>query len=87
MVEYELIESSVGDERPTHLETLALQDLVNKALNTLDEKLRVPIVFNIYSGMDLSEISEVMGIPEGTVKSRLFTARKKIKEYLDSYGD
>jgi len=34
--------------------------------------------------MDLSEIAAVMEIPEGTVKSRLFTARLKLKEYLDS---
>jgi RNA polymerase sigma-70 factor (ECF subfamily) len=50
----------------------------------LDDKLRVPLVLNVYSDMDLSEIAHTLDIPEGTVKSRLFTARQKIREYLDS---
>ncbi len=61
-----------------------LKDLVEHALATLEDKLRIPLVINIYSDMDLSEISDIMDIPEGTVKSRLFTARMKIKEYLDT---
>ena len=46
-------------------------------------KLRIPLVLNIYSEMDLAEIASIMGIPEGTVKSRLFTARKQMREFLD----
>jgi RNA polymerase sigma-70 factor (ECF subfamily) len=48
------------------------------------KKLRIPVVLNIYSDMDLSEIAIALDIPEGTVKSRLFTARQKLKEYLDT---
>ena len=54
------------------------------ALAQLDDKLRIPVVLNIYSDMDLSEIALALDIPEGTVKSRLFTARQKLKEYLDT---
>jgi RNA polymerase sigma-70 factor (ECF subfamily) len=61
-----------------------LKEVVQKALATLNDNLRVPLVLNVYSDMDLSEIADVLGLPEGTVKSRLFTARKKIKEYLDN---
>lgn len=61
-----------------------LKNLVELALANLDEKLRVPLVLNIYSDMDLSEIATALDIPEGTVKSRLFTARQKIKEFLDT---
>jgi RNA polymerase sigma-70 factor (ECF subfamily) len=63
---------------------LELKNLVELALANLDEKLRVPLVLNIYSDMDLSEIATALDIPEGTVKSRLFTARQKIKEFLDT---
>jgi len=42
------------------------------------------LVLNIYGEMDLAEIAGIMGIPEGTVKSRLFTARKQIKDFLDT---
>ena len=65
------------------LKHLELKDLVEKALDELDYKLRIPLVLNIYGEMDLAEIASIMGIPEGTVKSRLFTARKQMREFLD----
>jgi RNA polymerase sigma-70 factor (ECF subfamily) len=68
----------------SHAKALELKNLVEKSLETLDDKLRVPLVLNIYSELDLNEIAGILGIPEGSVKSRLFTARKKIREYLDS---
>lgn len=75
-------------ELPSNDQSIAkeyeLKNLVELALAQLDEKLRVPLVLNIYSEMDLSEIAVALDIPEGTVKSRLFTARQKIKEYLDT---
>jgi DNA-directed RNA polymerase specialized sigma24 family protein len=43
-------------------------------------------VLNIYSEMDIGEIAAVVNIPEGTVKSRLFTARKQMKEFIQSAG-
>lgn len=58
------------------------RELIEKAVAKLDERLRVPLVLNVYSEMGPSEIAEVIGISEGTVKSRLFTARQKIKEFI-----
>jgi RNA polymerase sigma factor (sigma-70 family) len=79
---------SMDYELPSRDEGIAkeveLKNLVELALAQLDEKLRIPVVLNIYSDMDLSEIALALDIPEGTVKSRLFTARQKLKEYLDS---
>jgi RNA polymerase sigma-70 factor (ECF subfamily) len=85
-VEYESVAEEVRSERQGHDERYELKDLVEKALATLDEKLRIALVLNIYSEMDLSKIAEILDVPEGTVKSRLFTARKKVKEYLDAAG-
>jgi RNA polymerase sigma-70 factor (ECF subfamily) len=65
------------------LKHLELKDLVEQALEDLDYKLRIPLVLNIYGEMDLAEIASIMGIPEGTVKSRLFTARKQVRVFLD----
>ena len=53
-----------------------------EAVAQLDERLRVPLVLNVYSEMGPGEIADVIGISEGTVKSRLFTARQKIKEFI-----
>jgi RNA polymerase sigma-70 factor, ECF subfamily len=82
-VQLDSIENMVPSQEMGTLHQLELKDLVGQALDTLDQKLRVPLVLNIYSEMDLSEIATIMGIPEGTVKSRLFSARKQIKEFLD----
>ena len=51
-----------------------------QALEQLPDKLRVVLVMSICQGLRYSEIGEVLGIPEGTVKSRVFLALKKLKE-------
>ncbi|MFP4416034.1 MAG: RNA polymerase sigma factor [Chitinispirillaceae bacterium] len=83
-VSYDLVEHGVAHNGMNHAKHYELKSLVEKALEAIDTKLRVPLVLHIYSELDLSEISTIIGIPEGTVKSRLFTARKKLREYLDS---
>jgi RNA polymerase sigma-70 factor (ECF subfamily) len=52
------------------------------AIDALPEKLRVTIVLASIEGHDVREVSVLMRIPEGTVKSRLFLARQKLKEAL-----
>ena len=82
-VHLELIENMVPSGEMGSLRSLELKDLVERAMGDLDYKLRIPLVLNIYGEMDLAEIATIMGIPEGTVKSRLFTARKQMREFLD----
>jgi RNA polymerase sigma-70 factor (ECF subfamily) len=53
------------------------------ALEKLSEKLRVVVVMSMYQGMKYEEISEILDIPSGTVKSRMFTALNQLKEILD----
>ena len=48
----------------------------------LPDKLREVLVLDLKFEMSTSEISEFMGIAEGTVKSRLFRARKKVQAML-----
>jgi RNA polymerase sigma-70 factor (ECF subfamily) len=83
MVDLESVEHCVSNPEYEHASQYELKEVVEKALATLNENLRVPLVLNVYSDMDLSEIADILGLPEGTIKSRLFTARKKVKEYLD----
>jgi RNA polymerase sigma-70 factor, ECF subfamily len=82
-VQIDAVENMIPSNEIGSLKHLELKDLVERAVATLDYKLRIPLVLNIYSEMDLAEIASIMGIPEGTVKSRLFTARKQMREYLD----
>jgi RNA polymerase sigma-70 factor (ECF subfamily) len=53
-----------------------------EAIDALPETLRLPIVLAGIEGHDIREVASLLGLPEGTVKSRLFHAREKVKESL-----
>jgi RNA polymerase sigma-70 factor (ECF subfamily) len=53
-----------------------------RAMDELPEKLRVVLVLAAVEGHDTREVSRLLDLPEGTVKSRLFHARKKLAEML-----
>ena len=53
-----------------------------RAIDLLPEKLRVVVVLGAIEGHDIREIARLLGVPEGTVKSRLFLARKGLAESL-----
>jgi RNA polymerase sigma-70 factor (ECF subfamily) len=52
------------------------------AIDGLSEKLRIVVVLASIEGHDLDDVAAVLEIPEGTVKSRLFEARKQLRERL-----
>ena len=53
-----------------------------QAIMALDKKYRTVIVLYYYEGYALSEIATLLGIPEGTVGTRLRRAREQLKRYL-----
>ncbi len=53
-----------------------------RAMDALPEKLRVVMVLAAIEGHDMREVGTLLGISPGTVKSRLFHARKKLAERL-----
>lgn len=53
-----------------------------RAIDTLPEKLKITVVLAGIVGHDVREVAALLRIPEGTVKSRLFLARKQLKERL-----
>jgi RNA polymerase sigma-70 factor (ECF subfamily) len=53
-----------------------------RAIDALSEKLRVVIVLAGIEGHDIKEVAALLELPEGTVKSRLFDARQRLKEAL-----
>lgn len=55
---------------------------VMRALEELDEASRVVIVLRDVEDMDYSQIAEVLELPIGTVKSRIYRARCMLKERL-----
>ncbi len=59
-----------------------LGEKIEDALMELDLLYRVPLVFKHFMDYSYKEISELLAIPEKTVKSRLFTGRQLLKEIL-----
>jgi RNA polymerase sigma-70 factor (ECF subfamily) len=55
---------------------------VHDALARLDETLRESVVLVGMIGLTYHEAAEAIGVPEGTVKSRTFRARKLLFEML-----
>ena len=52
------------------------------AIDELPEKLRVALVLANIEEHDVAEVARLLAVPEGTVKSRLFLARQRLKERL-----
>ncbi len=53
-----------------------------RAIDALPEKLRIAIVLSAIEGHDVRAVAALLGLPEGTVKSRLFLARKGLARSL-----
>jgi RNA polymerase sigma-70 factor (ECF subfamily) len=56
---------------------------VNASLTRLTEKERTVILLHFYDQMTLSEVSETLDIPVGTVKSRLHSALTRLRQLLE----
>jgi RNA polymerase sigma-70 factor (ECF subfamily) len=63
-----------------------LSDRVGQAIDELPEEFRPVAVLAILEGFSYQEIAEMVGLPLGTVKSRLFRARKILQNRLVEYA-
>jgi len=52
------------------------------AIDRLPRKLRIVVVLAAIEEHDIQEVAALLGLPEGTVKSRLFAARKRLRKLL-----
>lgn len=59
----------------------ALMD-IRKHVERLPDEFRMPLVMLAVDGLTIPEIAGILEIPEGTVKSRIFYARKRLKDAL-----
>ncbi|HEY7154125.1 MAG TPA: sigma-70 family RNA polymerase sigma factor [Gemmataceae bacterium] len=60
--------------------------LLDREINRLSEKYRLPVVLCELEGRSRKEVARQLAIPEGTLSSRLATARKKLAVRLARYG-
>ena len=79
-----------GYDKETSPEHIVLQqneiDMIQGLVASLPEKYRIPIYLYYSADMQINEVSEILGLPEGTVKSRMHKAKKQLKENLEAIG-
>ena len=63
-----------------------LGERVGRAITTLPAQFREALVLSDLAGLRYAEVAEVIGIPIGTVKSRLFRARRELQKQLYDYA-
>ncbi len=63
-----------------------LQRTVMEVLDELNEEKRACVLMMYFEELSVSEIAQTLEIPEGTVKTRLFAARKDLKEKFAKRG-
>jgi RNA polymerase sigma-70 factor (ECF subfamily) len=56
---------------------------VHAAIDSLPEDLRVPLVLSSFEELNSREIGKILGIPEGTVRTRLQRARQMLRRKLE----
>jgi len=80
-------EESWGKEQPeAQLPATQARDDVRWAVAQLSEPLREVVELGVLQELPYAEVGEILGIPVGTVKSRMSNALKKLKEIFDDEG-
>jgi RNA polymerase sigma-70 factor (ECF subfamily) len=63
-----------------------LREILQKAIQSLPESNRQTLVMREVDGLPYAEIADLLEIPKGTVMSRLFHARKRLRDILREQG-
>ena len=67
-------------------ESVGIKIDLNAALLQLSPEHREVLLLREFEGMAYKEMAEVLGVPRGTIESRLHRARNELREKLASYG-
>lgn len=63
-----------------------LDDEITRAIDALPDEYREAVVLSDLHELRYAEIAEILGVPEGTVKSRLFRGRRLLQRALRGYA-
>ena len=56
-----------------------MRQVIDRALATLPDDMRAAVVLRDVQGLEYREIAEALGLPIGTVESRIFRARQRLR--------
>ena len=88
--EYEAITRyrvQIANDPHVHAEKAELRHHVTEAVNNLSLKHRTVVILHEFEGLTHAEVASILNCSEGTVRSRLHYARKKLRTMLKSYVD
>jgi RNA polymerase sigma-70 factor (ECF subfamily) len=80
-----LVQPMMSEAPPDPEQTVIRSEVVQaleRAISELDEKHRLPVVLRYYHELSISEIARILNITEGTVHSRLFNARERMRSHM-----
>lgn len=80
----------IEDQSPNLEESVEkeeLQKAIQQCINELDQKFKTVLVLVDVEGLDYETTAEAVGIPLGTVKSRLARARERVQECLQGFWE
>jgi len=81
--DYVLMAAGSGDTLEEQYEKKHIQALLVANIDKLPHPQKIPMVLFYYQQMKYSDIASLLGVPEGTVKSRINTAKRKLKSVLE----
>lgn len=84
--EMQQIDVKVQEDFTDNLLQQEEQNHLRKMIDLMDEKYRTVIVLYYYNEISVGEIAEILNCRQGTVKSRLFKARKILEQQLSRQG-
>lgn len=76
----------IGSAMPSSLEASEFSEALQKALQTLEEPHRLAFALRIQEELPVAEVAKILECPEGTVKSRVFYALKKLSQLLTEFN-
>ncbi len=74
-----------GKSPDKEVETMELQEIVQREILRLPDKYRTVIVLRYMDELSLNEISEILEIPLGTVKTRVHRGREALRKQLHNF--
>lgn len=81
------VEDAVGEADPEgRFYDSFVDEEIGRAIAALPEEYRVAVVLSDVHELRYAEIASVLGVPEGTVKSRLFRGRRILQKKLAGYA-
>lgn len=74
---------TIEDQHFEQMQKTENVDLIQRAMEQLDESQRMPILLVSMEGLSVEEAAEILEVPRGTVLSRMHRGRKRLKEIIE----